>query len=100
MDGLSRQTARPGRTAKVQSRCSHLPNTPVTNCVLTTVNSEWYFQCVPIEDTNNPNIVTQTITTIFSIVGPLPTAVTTYITYITAVPDDPLYDDDDDETSD
>lgn len=67
------------------------------------ISSEWYSQCVAIE-ANQPvgdsPITTRVRTTTISIVGPSPTVVTTFITYltpvttpaattITLVPDDP-----------
>jgi len=59
--------------------------------VLTWFLSEWYSQCVPLENQNNPplnenpDVETRILTTIFDVPGPTPTILTTYITIYTSV---------------
>lgn len=55
-------------------------------------SSEWYSQCVPYgtEDSDTEDggdtIITKTIGTVFSVGGPTPTVVTTFITILTPEP--------------
>ena len=68
------------------------------------ITSDYYYQCIPVGQTinngnnnpdngnnNNPSIITQTISTIFSIGGPAPTLVTTFITFLTPTPQPQQY---------
>jgi hypothetical protein len=58
---------------------------------LTVINSEWYSQCVGLGSPDNSQtggegqVVTRTLSTVFSVGGAMPTVVTTYITFITPV---------------
>jgi hypothetical protein len=50
--------------------------------------SEWYSQCVSMEDSQpggDSPITTKVRTTTISVIGPMPTVVTTFITYLTPI---------------